>query len=204
MKTAVALDETYHYPPELLTLLVDALSVLCRSKPDVLTFLRGAGVPQSFLRDLEQRVATDRSAIRKHEIARTVLVRLNEAGESMLRQRREIVKRVTETESFATCWPADVHKAKGLVAEVREIVNVKDSFTPMRLEREHERAEAKRARARPKPSPPRRRGWIGRQFEGSSPCCSRSTIPRSADGSSKPSSTGCSPSMASRCGNRSP
>lgn len=66
MKTAVALDETYHYPPELLALLVDAVSALCRSKRDVLTFLRSAAVPQSFLSDLEQRVAADRAAIRKN------------------------------------------------------------------------------------------------------------------------------------------
>ena len=38
-------------------------------------------------------------------------------------------------------WPArDQLKAKGLVASVRESVNVKDSFTRMKLERDAERA----------------------------------------------------------------
>ena len=35
---------TYQYPPELFSLLVDAIAVLCKSKKDVLLFFRGAGV----------------------------------------------------------------------------------------------------------------------------------------------------------------
>jgi len=98
------------------------------------------------LADFEQRVATDRENVRKSEIAREVLVRLNEAGESMLRQRRELVKRIAETDSYAACWPEDAPKAKGVVAEVREIVNVKDSFTRMRIERDRELADHRRAK----------------------------------------------------------
>ena len=38
-------DITFHYPPELFSLLVDTIPLLNRSKKDVLLFFRGAGVP---------------------------------------------------------------------------------------------------------------------------------------------------------------
>lgn len=43
-----------------------------------------------------------------------------------------------EFEDFSTCWPQDQLKAKGLVSEVRRVVDVKDSFTRMKQEREEE------------------------------------------------------------------
>jgi hypothetical protein len=51
------------------------------------------------------------------------------------------VKRVTEFEDFTTCWPSDQLKAEGLVARVRQVVNVRDSFTRMKQERDGERQE---------------------------------------------------------------
>jgi hypothetical protein len=41
-------DDPFHYPPELLSLLIDTIPLLCRSKQDVLTFFPGqrrAGQP---------------------------------------------------------------------------------------------------------------------------------------------------------------
>jgi restriction system protein len=128
----------YHYPPELFQLLVQVIPLLCRSKDDVLLFFKGAGVDSSILDDLWRQVETDRSSIYKYDIARTVLDRLNQRGEATLRERREILKRVTEFEDFSACWPDDQLKAKGLVAEVRRVVDVKDSFTRMKLERDKE------------------------------------------------------------------
>ena len=55
-------------------------------------------------------------------MVRTTLTRLNERGEAALRERREILKRVTEFEDFSTCWPNDQLKAKGLVAEIRRVI----------------------------------------------------------------------------------
>ncbi len=129
----------FHYPPELLSLLIDTIPLLFRSKKDTLLFFRGAGVAPTLTQDLSRQVATDRQSITKFDIVRTVLTRLNEKGESTLRERREILKRVTEFEDFSTCWPSDQLKAKGLVAEIRRVVDVKDSFTRMNLEREEER-----------------------------------------------------------------
>ena len=51
----------------------------------------------------------------------------------------EILRRITEFEDFSTGWPTDQLKAKGLVGEIRHVVDVKDSFTRMRSEREQER-----------------------------------------------------------------
>lgn len=133
------IDIIYHYPPEILNLLVDTIPLLCRSKSDVLLFFKGAGVPAMMTVDLQQKLAADRSSVNKYEIVREVLVRLNDKGEPSLRERREVLKRVIEFEDFSTCWPTDQLKAKGLVAEIRRVVDVKDSFGRMRQEQEAER-----------------------------------------------------------------
>jgi len=86
-------------------------------------------------------VITNRDSISKYEITRTVLERLNEAGDKTLRTRRDIIKRVVEFEDFSCCWESDILKAKGAVSEVQKILNAKDSFTRMKLERDNERLE---------------------------------------------------------------
>lgn len=138
-------DEAFHYPPDVLDLLVDTVPLLVRGKRDVVLFFRACGVPRSLLADLETRV-TNRDTISKYEIARTVLTRLNERGDSMLRQRREVIRRVVEFEDFSTCWPDDQLKAKGLVAEVSRIVGTKDAFTRMADERAREADHRREAR----------------------------------------------------------
>ena len=135
------MSDSYHYPPEVFSLLVDTIPLLCRSKDDVLLFLRGAGIPLADLADLQRRVNTDRENINKYEITRTVLQTINERGDSYLRHRREVLKRVVEFEDYSSCWPADQLKAKGLTAEIRRVVNVKDSFTKMSQERDKEKGE---------------------------------------------------------------
>jgi hypothetical protein len=132
------MDIIYHYPPELFQILIDTIPLLCKSKKDVILFFKGAGVAEKIISDLIHKVEIDRSSISKYEIVRTTLQRLNEKGEASLRERREILKRVTEYEDFSSCWPTDQLKAKGLVAEVRRITNVKDSFTRMKIEKEKE------------------------------------------------------------------
>ncbi|TWT51646.1 hypothetical protein KOR42_35340 [Thalassoglobus neptunius] len=135
------MNVTFHYPPDLMSLLVDTIPLLCRSKEDTLLFIKGAGVADSLTSDLWNKVRTDRRNINKYEIVRTVLCRLNEQEELLLRPRREILKRVVEFDDFSTCWPDDRLKAQGLVAQVQKLVNVKDSFT--RLKDEHERERQK-------------------------------------------------------------
>jgi restriction endonuclease Mrr len=139
-------DDPYHYPAELLDLLIDTIPRLIRSKAGVLDFFTGAGVPDSMTADLRTRLRTNPDAVNKFAIARTVLNRINQGGDRTLRVRREVLKRVCEYEDFSTCWPEDRLKAQGLVASVRKTVNAKDSFTRMRQEQERERSERLRQR----------------------------------------------------------
>lgn len=148
--TSWRMDEAYHYPPELLQLLTDAIPRLNRSKNDTVLFFRGAGVPQELLVPVTRRLREQPEQTSKYWIARTLLVGLNEGGDALLRARREVVKRVAEFEDFSRCWANDQMEARGLVAEVRRVVNVKDSFTRMSAERrreEEQRGAARRAEA---------------------------------------------------------
>lgn len=126
----------YHYPADLLQLLIDVIPLLCRSKRDVLTFFRSAGVRASFLDDLDKRLRGDPEKINKYEIARTVLTLLNEKGEPALCERREVLRRVLEWEDFSTCYADNREKAQYLVVQIQRRLGVKDAFTRMRLERE--------------------------------------------------------------------
>ena len=129
----------FHYPPELFSLLVDAIPRLNRSKRDVLLFFRGAGVSRRVLADLQEVVMASPKDITKFAITRKVLERLNAKGEASLRERREILKRVVEFANYDACWPNDRLEAKGLVAAIRGVVNEKDAFTRMKQERDVER-----------------------------------------------------------------
>jgi restriction system protein len=135
------LDISYHYPPELLELLCDAVPALFRSKQGVIDFFVGAGVPKKLLDDWKIKLQQDKESVKKHEIARSVLCRLNDAGEPALALRREVIKRVSEFDDFSSCWDNDRYKAQGLVAQIQKLVNVKDSFTRINLEREKERKQ---------------------------------------------------------------
>ncbi len=133
----MSLDITFQYPPDLFNLLIETIPLLCKGKQDVVLFFRGAGVESRYLQEV------DPALMGKHYIARHLLTRLNERGEPGLRERRELLRRVTSFEQFSTCWEDDRLAAQGRVTQVRELVDVKDSFTRMRLERE---AEARQVR----------------------------------------------------------
>lgn len=132
-------DLVFHYPPELTQLLIQTIPLLCPAKRDVLLFFRGSGVGDSVRADLEAQLRNNRDSINKYDIARIVLERINAKGEAALRERREILRRVTEFDDFSTCWPNDQLRAKGLVAEISRVIGVKDSFTRMKQAQEEER-----------------------------------------------------------------
>jgi len=134
----MANNDVFHYPPDLFELLVQTIPLLNKSKKSVLLFFKGAGVNESIYQDLSIKVQNDRDSVNKFEIVRLILERINENSEKYLRERREIIKRVTEFESFSNCWETDRLKAVGLVSEIQKIVNIKDSFTRMKQERENE------------------------------------------------------------------
>ena len=140
------MSNAYHYPPELLALLVDVIPLLCRSKHDVLVFFRGAGVPSGDIASLASRFQADPASVNKFQITREILEAINKRGDSGLAARREVIKRVVEFDDFSTCWPGDQLKARGLVSQIRDVVNVKDSFTRMKQERDKEREAEQRRR----------------------------------------------------------
>ena len=140
-------DESYQYPPELLRLLIETIPRLCRSKRDVFTFFHGAGVRRDFTSDLREQLKADHDSINKFDIARSVLTRINEDGDRSLSARRKLIQNVTEFEDFSLCWPNQQLEAKGLVSDVQDVVNKKDTFTRLNLERQAEalkRSEASR------------------------------------------------------------
>lgn len=132
------MNDIYHYPPDLFDLIVQTIPLLNRSKKAVLTFFNGAGVDSQIYQDVAIKVNTVPDSISKYDICRTILERINQDIDKHLRERREILKRITEFEAFSTCWESDQFKAKGLVAEIQKVINVKDSFTRMRQERDKE------------------------------------------------------------------
>jgi restriction system protein len=134
-------DISYHYPPELLELLCDTVPLLFRSKQGVIDFFAGAGVPGSMLADWKQKLKQEKESVRKHELVRSVVRRLNEAGEPALTQRREVLKRVAQFDEYSSCWEGDRLKAQGLVTQIQKLINVKDSFTRINIEREQERKQ---------------------------------------------------------------
>lgn len=128
--------DVYHFPPELFQQLVDVLPLLTKSKKDLVLFFRGAGMTPSMTVDVEEELAADRAAVNKYEITRRLLTRLNEAGDAALLVRRQLIRRVVEFEDFSRCYENNALQARGLVAEIQRVVNVKDSFTRMNQARE--------------------------------------------------------------------
>lgn len=135
----MSVDITFHYPPELMNLLISTIPLLNRGKEDVFLFFRGAGISEDLMARPFQQWQRDQKSIGKYDIVRQILTTLNKNGETCLRQRREVLKRVVEFENYSGCWDKDRLNARGLVAEIRELVNVKDTFTRLDLERERER-----------------------------------------------------------------
>lgn len=132
------MNDIYHYPPDLFDLVVQTIPLLNRSKKAVLTFFNGAGVEETLYKDVSAKLASYPDSISKYEICRIILERINQNSDKYLRQRREILKRITEFEAFSTCWESDQLKAKGLVSEIQKVINVKDSFARMKQERDNE------------------------------------------------------------------
>jgi hypothetical protein len=135
------MDVSYHYPPELLKLLIDTIPRLCRSKKDIIDFFSGVGISPHTLHSYELLLQNNKEEFRKYDVVREILVKINKDGESTLRERREVLNRVVNFDDFSVCWQNDEAAARGYVARIRELVNVKDSFTRINIERENERTQ---------------------------------------------------------------
>lgn len=133
------MDITFHYPPELFKLLTDVIPKLCKSKNDLLLFFRGSGVSQNILQPYVDLLERDKSSFNKYIVTRKILEALNLSGEATLRERRELLKRVSDIESFTICWDNDQAAARGLVAQIRDLINKRDTFTRMKNAKDEER-----------------------------------------------------------------
>jgi len=131
----------HHYPPELVDLLINAIPRLIKSKQGVLDFFRGCGVAIGMYNDLQTTIRTNKNGINKFEIVRQVLGRLNDADERCLRERREILRRLTQWDDFSRGWDSDRVEAEGYVAKLQKLIDVKDSFSRMQRSAESAQVE---------------------------------------------------------------
>jgi restriction endonuclease Mrr len=132
--------EAYHFPPELMTLLVDCIPRLCKSKQNVIDFFKNSGTPQILLKDVQAQVKRDRSSLNKFEMTRRILGPLNETETDLaLKARRTLLHRITTYDDFSSCWENNRMEARGLVASIRELVNVKDTFSRVKQQQRQER-----------------------------------------------------------------
>ena len=104
-----------------------------------LTFFKGAGVSLEILAPHTEALKNDKESFNKYVVTSEILEKINEHDDRAIRERRELIKRITEFQDFSVCWDNDRAAAIGLVSQIRDIVNVKDSFTRMRQEKDEER-----------------------------------------------------------------
>src|SRR5262245_35794505 len=136
----------HHYPPELFDLLVNAIPRLLKGKQNVLDFFKGCGVDPRTYADIQEIVRKNRDEINKFDIVRPILTRLNDQGDRALRERREILRRVTQWDDFSTCYDNQRVEAEGYVVKIQRLVNVKDSFTRMSIAQKEAREESRKIR----------------------------------------------------------
>lgn len=139
-------DLAFHYPPDLFNLLVEAVPLLNKTKPDVFIFFRGAGVSDQLMQPSFSQWQRNKDSIGKKDITRQVLTAINEGGDKYLQQRREILKRVTQFDNFSACYPDNQLPAQGLVASIQKMVSAKDTVTKLQNEVEKERLAKQRQR----------------------------------------------------------
>lgn len=133
-------ENTFHYPPALMMLLIDAIHYLNRSKKDVFSFFQGAGVPSAIVNPILNKWRENNN-IQKREIARNILKSINLNNDIYLAQRREIIKRIIEFDDFSLCWPDDQLPARGTVAKIKDIVRGRDTLTRLANEVEKTRIQ---------------------------------------------------------------
>jgi hypothetical protein len=133
--------EAYHYRPDVYSALCEAIPLICRSKRDVLTFFRGAGLSGASMAMVSALLRDSPVAFKKYDVTRQLLDAANEdLTDGGLRVRREIIKRVVDFNAFENCWPDKQQAAKGAVVTVRELVHEKDAFARMAQAHDTERA----------------------------------------------------------------
>lgn len=138
---------SYHFPPDLFNLLVDAIPKINRTKKDLLSFFKNVGTPISLLNKYYSIVNYDPKQISKKDITREVLEQLNSSDSNeYLGIRRKLLQRVIDFTAFNTCYENDVDSAKARIFEIKQLVSLKDSVTKQEQFIENERNEKIKAK----------------------------------------------------------
>ncbi len=138
---------SYHFPPDLFNLLVDAIPRINRTKKDLLAFFKNVGTPISLLNKYYSLINYDPKQISKKDITREVLENLNSKDtDEYLGIRRQLLYRVVNFTAFNTCYDNDVDSAKARIYEIKQLVNLKDSVTKQEQFIENERQEKIKAK----------------------------------------------------------
>lgn len=138
---------SYHFPPDLFNLLVDAIPRINRTKKDLLAFFKNVGTPTSLLNKYYSLINYDPKQISKKDITREVLESLNSKDtDEYLGIRRQLLQRVVDFTAFNTCYDNDVDSAKARIYEIKQLVNLKDSVTKHEQFIENERNEKLKAK----------------------------------------------------------
>lgn len=138
---------SYHFPPDLFNLLVDAIPKINRTKKDLLSFFKNVGTPMPLLNKYYSIVNYDPKQISKRDITREVLEHLNSSDSNeYLGIRRKLLQRVVDFTAFNTCYDNDVDSAKARIYEIKQLVNLKDSVTKQEQFIKNERNEKIKAK----------------------------------------------------------
>ena len=124
-----ALDRSYHYPPDVLELLVDTIPRLIKTKAGLLDFFEQAGTPEELIAEWRTKLRQDRMSVSKYHIARGVLRGLNALGDEARPVRHQVLSHLARQADFSAGWEDDRERAEELVARIRELAGETDAGT---------------------------------------------------------------------------
>lgn len=138
---------SYHFPPDLFNLLVEAIPRINKTKKDLLSFFKNVGTPSNLLSKYFEIIRSNPKLISKKDITREVLERLNSNDSNeYLGIRRKLLQRVIDFTAFNTCYDNDIDVAKARISDIKQLVSLKDSVTKQEQFLAHERQEKIKAR----------------------------------------------------------
>lgn len=124
-----ALDRSYHYPPDVLELLVDTIPRIIKTKAALLDFFEQAGAPEGLMTEWRAKLNRDRMGTSKYHLARGLLQGLNALGDEARPVRHEVLRRLARHADFSAGWEDDRERAEELVARIRELAGEADAHT---------------------------------------------------------------------------
>jgi restriction system protein len=125
-----ALDRSYHYPLEVLELLVATIPRLIKTRAGILEFFAEAGAPKELIAEWRAKLHQGRMGVSsKYHLVRGFLRGLNTLGDDGQAVREEVLRRLARHADFSTGWEDDRQRAEELVARIRELAGETDAGT---------------------------------------------------------------------------